>query len=177
MDNEAMSCLEIIFAILDIAISAGVGIWIATAIAKGHTEERFLKDYFTQELITIKEECKTFFDEICYDKSNANSIKIGFKLLSMRITALEANLDKAFKNAHPTLSTSIQKIQLEITGSEEFNDQYKETVVKFSPSVKNTILEQRSKLLTEFSEAVIVINKAAIDNSAKSKKRNKTSSK
>ena len=52
-----MSCSDII-SIIDIAVSAGVGIWVATAIAKGQTKERFLKEYFTHELISIKEECK-----------------------------------------------------------------------------------------------------------------------
>lgn len=165
-----MNCLEIIIAISDIVVSAGVGIWIATAITNGHTKERFLKDYFTEELNAIKTECRDFFDDICYDKKIANGIKIGFKLLSMRIASFESNLNEAFKNAQTPLALSIQKIQLEITGSDDFNNQYKKTAVKFSPSLKNTILEHRSKLLTEFSSAVIVINKAAIAKAQKGKK-------
>ena len=73
-----MNCTEII-SIVDIIVSAGLGIWIATAITSGHTKERFLKDYFTNELNSIKEECKAFFDDICYDKKSGQDIKIAFK--------------------------------------------------------------------------------------------------
>ena len=84
-----MNCSDII-SIVDIAISAGVGVWVATAINKGQTRERFLKDYFTNELIRIKEACKTFFDDICYDKVGGNDIKTGFKIISMRAKARSA---------------------------------------------------------------------------------------
>lgn len=116
-----MSCSDII-SIIDIAVSAGVGIWVATAIAKGQTKERFLKEYFTHELISIKEECKVFFDDICYDQKSANDIKTGFKILSMRAKAFEDNLREAFKNSGTCIHSCITKIQIEITNSDEFND-------------------------------------------------------
>lgn len=156
-----MSCSDII-SIIDIIVSVVFGIWIANAIASSHTKERFLKDYFTNELNAIKDDCKTLFDEICYDKKSASDIKIGFKILSMRVSSFEKNLKDAFKDANPELLKNLSKIQLEITGSDDYNNQFKKTVVKFSPSEKNTILENRSLLLTEFSKAVIVINKARI---------------
>lgn len=156
-----MSCSEII-SIIDIVVSAGFGIWIATAIANGHTKERFLKDYFTNELSAIKGDCKALFDEICYDKKSSADIKIGFKILSMRISAFEDNLDAAFENVKPSLLQGLNRIQLDITNSEEFNDQFKDKYVKFSPIEKNNILDGRSKLLTQFSKAIIVINKARI---------------
>ena len=158
-----MSCSDII-AIVNIFVSAGLGIWIATAINNGHTKERFLKDYFTNELNSIKIDCKLFFDEVCYDKKSATDIKIGFKLLSMRISAFENNLELAFKNTQKTLSNSLSKIQMDITGSDDFNNQFKENVVKFSAAEKNNVLESRSKLLTEFSKAIIDINKAKLRN-------------
>jgi hypothetical protein len=158
-----MTCSDII-EIIGILVSAGMGIWIATAITNGHTRERFLKDYFTMELNGIKEECKAFFDDICFDKKSAQDIKIGFKILSMRLSAFESNLGEAFKNASTTLPNSIKSIQLEITDSDDFNEQFKKTKVKFSSSAKNSILEKRSTLLTEFSKAIIVINKASVKN-------------
>ncbi len=156
-----MSCSDII-AIFNIIVSAGLGVLIATAINKGHTEERFLKEYFTNELNGIKEDCKSFLDEICYDKQNAKDIKIGFKLLSMRIAAFEETLSKAFKNEEIQLSSLLSKIQMEITGSDDYNSQYKKSSVKFSSEEKNAVLESRSKLLTEFSKSVVSINKAKI---------------
>lgn len=164
-----MECSEII-AIVEIVVSAGVGIWIATIISKGQTKERFLKDYFTNELIGIKEECKCFFDEICYDKKNANDIKIGFKILSMRVKAFENNLNEVFNNVKTNIPDDFVKIQMEITGSDEYNDQFKKSEVKFSAPQKSRILEQRSNLLTAFSKAIITINKASISNNRKRRK-------
>lgn len=156
-----MCCSDII-SIIDIAVSAGVGIWVATAIAKGQTKERFLKDYFTNELISIKEECKKFFDDICYDKASANDIKIGFKILSMRAKAFEDNLEEVFKKSGTNIHLCITKIQVEITNSDEFNEQFKKDKIKFGATQKARILEQRSQLLTSFSSSVIDINKASI---------------
>lgn len=156
-----MSCSDII-EVIGILVSAGMGIWIATAITNGHTQERFLKEYFTDELNGIKEECKAFFDSICFDRISATDIKIGFKILSMRVSAFESNLVEAFKNTSTSLPSIIKAIQLDITDSDDFNEQYKKSKVVFSSSSKNSILEHRSKLLTEFSKAVIVINKASI---------------
>ena len=164
-----MSCSDII-AIADIAVSVGMGIWIATAITSGHTKERFLKDYFTDELNGIKGECKAFFDEICYDKKSAQDIKIGFKILSMRISAFESNLGEAFVKTSTSLPSLIQKLQLSITDADEYNDQYKNKVIRFSSGIKNAILEQRATLLSEFSAAVIIINKATIKRKPKKKK-------
>ena len=151
-----------IIALVDIAVSAGFGVWIATAITKSQTKERFLKDYFTNELNSIKDDCKSFFDEVCYDKKSAKDIKIGFKLLSMRIAAFETNLNGAFKKINCQLAQHLKNIQLEITGSDDFNNQFMEEVVSFSPDEKNAILESRHKLLTEFSTSVITINKASL---------------
>lgn len=151
-----------IISIIDIAISAGLGIWIATAIAKSQTKERFLKDYFTNEINGIKDDCKSFFDDICYDQKSAKDIKIGFKLLSMRVAAFETNLSRAFKKANCDLAQQLKNIQLEITGCDDFNNQFTKKVVSFSPDEKNTILESRHKLLNEFSISVITINKASL---------------
>ena len=82
----------------------------------------------------------------------------------MRISAFENNLELAFKNTQKTLSNSLSKIQMDITGSDDFNNQFKENVVKFSAAEKNNVLESRSKLLTEFSKAIIDINKAKLRN-------------
>lgn len=167
-----MTCSDII-SIIGILVSAAMGVWIATAITNGHTQERFLKDYFTKELNGIKEECKTFFDEICFDKKSAQDIKIGFKILSMRISAFESNLGEAFKEASTSLPSIIKSIQLEITNTDDFNEQFKKAKVKFSSEAKNTILENRSQFLTEFSKAVIVINKASVNKQKKKHQRNK----
>ena len=52
-----MGCSDII-AIVDIALNLIVtivfGVWIANAIMKANTKERFLKEYFTNELNDIK---------------------------------------------------------------------------------------------------------------------------
>ena len=157
-----MMCTSDIISIVDIVVSFGLGIWIATAITKSQTKERFLKDYFTNEVNGIKDDCKTFFDEICYDKKSANDIKIGFRLLSMRVAAFEANLRSAFKKVDCNLAQHLTNIQLEVTGCDDFNNQFKEQVVLFSPAEKNAILENRHQLLTEFSKSVVIINKAKV---------------
>lgn len=159
-----MNCSDII-SIVDIAISAGVGVWVATAINKGQTRERFLKDYFTNELIRIKEACKTFFDDICYDKVGGNDIKTGFKIISMRAKAYEDNVEEVFKNVESNIHQNITRLQVEITNSDEFNNQYKNKEITFGALQKTKILEERTHLLNAFSKAVITINKATIKRS------------
>lgn len=156
-----MSTSDII-SIIDIVASVSLGTWIATAITKSQTKERFLKDYFTNEINGIKDDCKTFFDEICYDKKSANDIKIGFRLLSMRVTALETNLESALKKVNCNLRQHLTNIQLEVTGCDDFNDQFEKEVVSFSATEKKAILENRHQLLTEFSKSVVIINKARV---------------
>lgn len=156
-----MECSNII-AIADIVVSAVFGIWIATAITKSQTKERFLKDYFINEISGIKEDCKIFFDDICYDKKSAKDIKIGLKLLSMRLSALETNILSSFKKVTCQLLQQFATIQMEITGCDDFNNQFQQSEVVFSAEEKSIIFENRHKLLTEFSKTVVTINKCAI---------------
>lgn len=165
-----MGCSEFI-AIIDIVVSAGVGIYIAKVITKGQTKERFLKDYFTSELISIKEECKIFFDDICYDQKSANEIKTGFKIISMRVKAYEENLCTVFKSTSTNIHSLITKIQIEITDSDEFNEQFQNEKVKFGSVQKAKILEQRSLLLSAFSSSVIDINEASVPQKKYGRKR------
>lgn len=160
-----MECSDII-AIVDIALNLIVtivfGVWIANAIMKANTKERFLKEYFTNELNDIKYDCKVFFDEICYDKKSAKDIKTGFKVLSTRLAAFESNAEQIFKEPKLSIHNILKLMQCKITDFEEYNEQYKKEVITFSTENKNSVLEQRSTLLTEFSNAVVAINGVAI---------------
>ncbi|MCM1177811.1 MAG: hypothetical protein NC335_08715 [Bacteroides sp.] len=157
-----MDCSDII-SIIDIGVSAIFGYWVATAINKSQTKERFIKDFFTNELMSIKDECHDFFDDICYDRKSSNEIKTGFKLLSVRMKSYEDNLKDVFKNIDTEIHSNLTKIQLEITNSDEFNEQFKATNIKFGAPQKARILEQRSSLLSYFSHTIISINKATIN--------------
>ena len=80
----------------------------------------------------------------------------------MRVTALETNLESVFKKANCNLRQHLTNIQLEVTGCDDFNNQFNEEVVSFSAAEKSAILKNRHQLLTEFSKSVVIINKARV---------------
>ena len=88
----------------------------------------------------------------------------------MRIFSLELNLKETFKDTNISLSDNFSKVQLAITNTEEFNEQNKSSIVEYASSSKSAILENRSKLLRDFSIAVIVINRASVNKKRKTKK-------
>ena len=88
VQNCTMSCSDII-SIVDIAITTFVGIWLAIGVQRSLTKNRYLREYFINELNNIREEYRSFFVDIYSGALSAKTIKDRLKIMSLRIGSFD----------------------------------------------------------------------------------------
>lgn len=149
-----------VISIVDIIISAGIGVWIATGVQKNLTKKRYLRDHFIQEINSIRQEYKDLFSEIIFEKMNAKTIKDRLKIMSARISSFDKFVHQEFKISDSLIKNEHAEFQQFITGNDEFNDQYQSDVVKFSSSTKMDVLKWQGRFADAFTKRIIDVNNA-----------------
>lgn len=149
-----------IISIADIIITSTIGIWIACLVQNNITKNRYLKEYYISELKDIGECYKLFIKELYEGVLAAKDIKDWLKIMSVRIMSFNDSVHKSYQIKDSLLLDRHSDMQQFITGSDEFNENYKENVVIFEGGTKNEILKKHSELNTVVMQRVIDINNA-----------------
>lgn len=138
-----------------------ITIWIAIIVQRNLTKNRYLKDYFINELRNVREEYKLFFSELYSSKLNSKDIKNRLKILSMRLRSIDAYIDKNFTTKSSRLVDVHSEFQQYITGEDEFNSQFKAKSIVFSESVKTQILSFQGNIVDSLTQRVVDVNNAS----------------
>ncbi len=149
-----------IISIADIIITSAIGVWIACLVQNNITKNRYLKEYYINELKDIGECYKVFIKKLYEGGFAAKDIKDWLKIMSVRITAFNDFVHKSYQIKDSLLLDKHSDMQQFITGSDEFNENYKEKNVVFLGGTKNEILKKHSELNTVVMQRVIDINSA-----------------
>ncbi|MDR1700753.1 MAG: hypothetical protein LBR68_06135 [Lachnoclostridium sp.] len=149
-----------IISIADIIITSAIGIWIASLVQNNITKNRYLKEYYINELKDIGECYKSFIKELYDGVLAAKDIKEWLKIMSGRITTFNMFVHESYQIEDSLLLDKHSDMQQFITGSEEFNENYKEKTVVFQGSTKNDVLKKHSEVINVVMQRVIDINSA-----------------
>lgn len=149
-----------IISIVDIIVSAAIGIWIGTSVQKNLTKKRYLREYFIGELNSIRQEYKDLFSDIIFEKLNAITIKDRLKIMSARILSFDRYTRQIYDIKESLLKDEHAEFQQYITGHDEFNEQYQSEIVKFSSPTKTEILKRQCSFSDIITQCIIEINKA-----------------
>lgn len=164
MDSEGLKLCGLqtsdLIAIIDIAVTTLIGIWIAIVVQNNLTKNRYLKEYFINEVKDIRDLYKGFVNLMYKNKISAVDIKDWFKVMSERTQNLNRFLHEKYTIDGALIIQKHAEVQQKITSMEEFNECYKEQVVLFSNSSKNEILKMHSELSCILTQRVIDINGA-----------------
>lgn len=156
--------------IANILITSVIGIWIGTIVQNNLTKGRYLKEYFINEIKDIRDLYKIFVNQLYTNSTSAVYTKDWFKIMSERIKNLDNLIKTNFKIDKIDLTSKHAEIQQNITAMDEFNEDYKKEVIKFSNQSKNEILKLHTELSYKLTEMVIEINSAK----KRRKKKNKS---
>lgn len=149
-----------VIAICDIAITSAIGVWIACLVQNNITKNRYLKEYYINEIKDIGECYKLFIKELYGNKLAAKDIKEWMKIMSGRITTLNRFVHQSYHIQDSLLLNKHADIQQFITDTDEFNENYNAEVVTFGGSTKNDVLKKHCEVNDVVMQRVIDINNA-----------------
>lgn len=138
-----------------------VTVWIAIVVQRNLTKNRYLKDYFINEIKDLRNEYRILFADIQSSKLNSKTIKVRVKIISLRIKTIEDYSTRYFFIESSNLKLLHSEFQQFITGTDDFNNQYKESTINFSDMTITKILEYQKDIVDELTLCVININNAS----------------
>lgn len=146
-------------AVCDILITSIIGVWIGVSVQKNLTTNRAVKEYFINENREIKEKYNKFMNDLYSNRNSSEQIKEWFKIMTIKITTFEGFITNEYR-LKPEISNIHNNLKYMITGSDDFNTQYKEDHITFSNSTKNEILIFHTDLSNCLTKLVIETNRA-----------------
>lgn len=145
--------------IVDLLIGCGVAWVLAYVVPKKLNDDRSLKDFFIQELQSIKNEYNDFCKDICLDNQSANTIKEVFKQLSLKLNEIQ-NVANRNLQVDINIMDELNQTKIHVTGCPEINDQYSSLNIKFSAETKNRIWQLQDVFNKNIISAIASVNKA-----------------
>lgn len=144
---------------VDLVTGVIVAIILACVVPKKLNDDRSLKDFFIQELQSIKNEYNDFCRDICLNKHNANTIKEVFKQLSLKLDEIQ---DVANRNLQVNINImdELNQTKIHVTGCSEINDQYSNPNIVFTAETKNRIWQLQDIFNKNIISAIASVNKA-----------------
>lgn len=134
--------------------------WIlATVVPRKMNDDRALKDFYINELRTIKDEYNDLCKVIALGKSNSIMIKETFKQLSMKLSEIERSINEQLKSGI-NVNSFLTGTQILVTGTEEINNQYNSDNIVFSSSTRNKIFEHQDLFNKNMISAISSVNSA-----------------
>lgn len=94
--SDYLVATQIVIAVIDILITAFVAFWVVQSVQSKIDSEKVLKDFFSKELIQLRSDLRSFLDKLIAGGVEAQSIKRGHHLLSVRIQDLLSAINKKY---------------------------------------------------------------------------------
>lgn len=146
--------------LLEIAVTAAVGIWIATTIQNKFAKSRALRDYFINELIALQSDYRSFVNNIWSANISSRAIKDTLKSLSGRIETLDKYMHKKFQLDNSLIKEAHVKFQQELTYASELDDQFQRPCVELNYDTKIRLMPFHDRIVEAITERVIDINES-----------------
>lgn len=146
-------------------------IWIAIVVQRGFTQSRYIREYFINELKIIGEDYKCLFNSLYSSEIGAAELKNKLKLISMHILSIENFIKSYYKIEYLEMYSIHSDFQQFITSGEDFNEQYKSTVIKFSVNTRYEIEKLQKKIVCAITTIIITVNSAHENNRFKRKRQ------
>lgn len=149
-----------IISIINILVTALVGIYIAHIVQKNLVVNRAVKDYFIKECQEIKSNYSKFFTDLDAQHLRADYVIRWFKIMTDKVENFESTVCYEY-NIQLNLLAYHNKIKVFLTGSPVFNEQFsKTTCIKLDSQTFYEITEHHKVLSKIFTESIVKINRA-----------------
>jgi hypothetical protein len=145
--------------IASIAVNVFIAVIIVSYFQSKESNSRTLKDYFINEVNSLKMDYNEFIVDIKNSNITSNSIKRKFKDFSIRNEQIEYFLKKEIKLSTLYIQDQNRKIHRLVTNSTEFNNVSGLSQFTISTSNNNELIELHKEFNHHLTNLVIKINK------------------
>lgn len=152
--------IQIAGIVITTAATIGVGWWVGTKIQHNFAKSRTLRDYFMGELSSLQSFYREFVNKILADELDAVTVKNTLKDLSLRIDNLDKFMHLRYKISERIIKDAHTKFQQEVTGHDEFNEQFRNEKLVLTPATKAFLSPLYAEIANSITERVININEA-----------------
>lgn len=153
-----MEAAEII-AIVDIFVSAGVGIWIVKNIQKKLDNRRAIKEHFIGEILSIRSEYRDLILSLKSGEAKPLSIKYQLQRLSIHLNGMMGLLSHEFKIERSFFNPYLIDLSSKITDDKDYMENYRDnSTIRFSDTFIYDIGNFEAENDKLFNDLVLRIN-------------------
>lgn len=146
--------------IVSIFVNVCLTIWIVIVLQNKLTNRRALKDYVIEEIKGFRQEYRTFFNNLCSNKIQAQTVLAWFKLMNIKITDLMDIIDKQYNIDKNTLGPFQNELRDLITENEDFIKCFQMRNIEFSATSQSSIIKFQQDNSHLFNKIIVLINEA-----------------
>lgn len=144
--------------IISIVVNIGIVVSAAYFLQDKMTNNRYIKEYFINQLETTRSDYDLFLKNIWSNKLNRKEILKEFKYFSIKITDLDNSLKNKMKLKNVNLQSKNRSIHMLITNSNEFNATTTNAKVCLKISTLNQLLNSQSEIGVMITDIVFLVN-------------------
>lgn len=144
--------------IIDICITLLIGYFLSHWMSVRDSRTRALKDFYIEQLIKIKNETDSFFNDVFAGKLNSREISDWYGKHQNECFCFDEGLRMALPINKKNINDVVNDIHETITGSDYFNDHFKDDKYQLNNKEYLEILSLRQKVNTSFNEYLVQIN-------------------
>lgn len=156
---QVTNLAEWISIVVDLLVGGGIAYVLASVVPRQLDNDRKLKDFFIDEFRTIKDEYNDFCRDMYLGKLSAQTIKEVFKQLNLKLGDIQNIANQNLKLQINVLD-ELNRSQIEVTGSSEMNEQYKEPQITFDSRTCHRIWQKQDVFNRNIISAIVAINGA-----------------
>lgn len=145
-------------AILDIVVTVLIGFVITHMVAVRDSRTRAIKDYYIQELASIKTDINAFYSELLKGELEAKDIMGWYPATRNRVSVFDTAIRKTFRINEGRITQKLFQNYKNITDCTDFNNNYNHGKINFQASTKRVIGENEKQLYMLIERTLYDIN-------------------
>ena len=144
---------------IDVLIGGVLAYVLASVVPKKMNDKRNLKDYYIEEMKSVKVEFNDLCKQISLQQIEANVIRKTFKQLSIRLSDIQYSVNINLK-IHIDVLRDLTSTQTFLTNTEEMNNQFNSRTIKLNSSTERKLIEKQEIFNRNMLSAIAGINAA-----------------
>lgn len=145
-------------AILDIVVTVLIGFVITHMVAVRDSRTRAIKDYYIQELASIKNDINEFYSKLFKGELEAKDIIGWYSANRNRVSVFDTAIRKTFRINEGEIALKLFWNYKNITNSADFNNNYNQRKISFQASTKSAIGRNEKQLYMLIERTLYDIN-------------------
>lgn len=154
--SELTDCVSIG---VDVLLGGFLAYILASVVPEKMNDKRSLKDYYIEEMKSVKVEFNDLCKQISLQQIEANVIRKTFKQLSVRLNDIQYSVNINLK-IHIDVLRELTSTQTFLTNTEEMNNQFNARTITLTSATERKLIEKQELFNRNMLSAIANINAA-----------------